>query len=45
MAAAGPNGCVQIYHLDSQILGQAGKGLSHKNEIVLGEASLVNIIV
>lgn len=41
MATAGPNGCVQIYQIHSEILGQAGKGLSHKSEIIFGETSLV----
>lgn len=44
MATAGPNGCVQIYQIDPQIVGQAGKGLSHKNEIVFGETSLVILV-
>jgi hypothetical protein len=41
MATAGPNGFVQIYQIEPQILGQAGKGLSHKNEILFGETALV----
>jgi hypothetical protein len=41
MATAGPNGCIQIYQIETQIVGQAGKGLSHKNEILFEETSLV----
>ena len=41
MATAGPEGCVQIYQVDPQILGQKGRGLAHSTEITLGETSLV----
>jgi hypothetical protein len=41
MATGGPEGCIQVYQIDSSLLGQKGKGLSHANEIPLGETSLV----
>jgi hypothetical protein len=41
MATAGPNGCIQVYQVEPQIVGQTGKGLSHKNEILFEENSLV----
>ena len=45
MATAGPNGCIQIYQIDHQILSQKGKGVSHQKEIVIGEQSLVKISI